>query len=404
MKTIPIRDFITKKEGYVQEFDGIDLTNTTWVFGNELPRYATTSRTFNINFNSGDNEFTQIYSRDDYIGMCDLIYNKADGTAYTVLDYHYESGGYYTLNYGEAYKKIHITGGSDVIDSSLISWLQSCATFVPKTLYTYNIEVAGTNSYGEGPKTAMELNLTGIPFTIDTEEVSITDINGIPLTEILSCGQTIIATVNVDNKQLSDNIVIDNIAEFECVISDDKESAIITIKGIKGDINFIFGELLEKIKTFTVVDNTQLTTIGTYSTTTSSWYEFVNTSNDFTIEDDCVYYYGPDRIQYSLRKDKKSVSATSEIQDKDIYVSMYTGNSYLVRISGYGGTIDTISGDDGPITWETLVNNNSSKFVVDDGGNISYLYQGVTYALYHVWTGESVHISHIVGSEGFDIG
>lgn len=111
-------------------FDESNLTNTIWEFGDGLQRYATMSRGFNINFNSAGYEFTQIYSRDDYIGMCDLIYYKADGTAYTVLDYHYESGGYYTLNYGKEYKTIHITGGADVTNTELINWLRSNATYI----------------------------------------------------------------------------------------------------------------------------------------------------------------------------------------------------------------------------------------------------------------------------------
>lgn len=111
-------------------FDESNLTNTIWEFGDGLQRYATMSRGFNINFNSAGYEFTQIYSRDEYIGMCDLIYYKADGTAYTVLDYHYESGGYYTLNYGKEYKTIHITGGADVTNTELINWLRSNATYI----------------------------------------------------------------------------------------------------------------------------------------------------------------------------------------------------------------------------------------------------------------------------------
>lgn len=301
MREVKIRDFITKKEGYTQEFNGVDLTGTTWVFGNELPRYATTSRAFNINFNSGDNEFIQIYSRDDYIGMCDLIYYKADGAFYTVLDYNYESGGYYSLNHGEVYKTIHITGGSDVTDSSFISWLQSCATFVPKTLYTYNVEIAGANNYGEGPKTAVELNLTSVPFTINRQEFIfqdkngwyLTDIsNGAPSDEILKCGQILTITYlpGLTGRLFPKNeqLLTANNADVITEASEDQKSLTATVSNITGPIDFMFTDFKHSIP-LTIYD-LEGNIANELITNANTWQEVVDDeTNDLFAMEGTVY-------------------------------------------------------------------------------------------------------------------
>lgn len=98
---------------------------------------------------------------------------------------------------------------------------------------THNVGISAFNEYGEGPQSTFEVSVKAVPFTIDTEEVSITDINGNPLTEILSCGQKIIAYTTLNNKQLPTEIAINN-ARYTYTKNAQPTSAIIEINKITG--------------------------------------------------------------------------------------------------------------------------------------------------------------------------
>jgi hypothetical protein len=130
----------------------------------------------------------------------------------------------------------------------------------------HEIGISAYNSYGEGPQAIASVDIAGIPFTIDTEEVSIIDINGNPLTEILSCGQKIIAYTTLNNKQLPTEIVINN-AQYTYTKNAQPTSAIIEINKITGtEVEFVFGELPAGPPTVRITDGNGRT-LGTYVAT-----------------------------------------------------------------------------------------------------------------------------------------
>lgn len=93
-----------------------DLTGTTWLFNNSL-NFPSSSRTYNINFNSNNTTYTSIYVSDDGEEWLDF-----NGTT-TIQPYTSWNG--WSNN---AYKTIDITGGIDVTNSKFILWLQNNAT------------------------------------------------------------------------------------------------------------------------------------------------------------------------------------------------------------------------------------------------------------------------------------
>ena len=91
-----------------------DLTNTTWVIKED---YGTTELTIKyINFTSNNNNYTSI----------EMEYNDGDYN----LWYGDSVVAFYPRNWTnyEQYKTITITGGSDVTNATLISWLEANAT------------------------------------------------------------------------------------------------------------------------------------------------------------------------------------------------------------------------------------------------------------------------------------
>lgn len=162
----------------------------------------------------------------------------------------------------------------------------------------HEIGVSAYNSYGEGPQAIASVDITGIPFTIDTEEVSITDVNGNPLTEILSCGQTIVATVNVDNKQLPDEISINGV-EFDYNRDANGTTANITLTNIQNEVNFIFGDLVdipvstthvELIASYNDANSVGLDFYGKYDiASTGTFADLVQQDEQLFIEDNCIY-------------------------------------------------------------------------------------------------------------------
>ena len=100
-----------------------DLTGTTWVFkqGGFTDEISITDATYNINFICNSVNYSQIILAETY-DYGTISYNTTD-----VYMYHYEDASQ-TGWYETYYRTIEITGGTDVTNANLISWLEANAT------------------------------------------------------------------------------------------------------------------------------------------------------------------------------------------------------------------------------------------------------------------------------------
>lgn len=104
-----------------------DLTNTIWEFDETL--IFTDSGNYNINFVS--NSVTNV--------AISFIYFSRQGDIVRTINYSGVSNDVYDLSTGwlaEAYRTIEITGGTDVTNATLISWLEANATQILPTAKT----------------------------------------------------------------------------------------------------------------------------------------------------------------------------------------------------------------------------------------------------------------------------
>lgn len=92
-----------------------NLTGTTWVFNNSINFFYWSNR-FYINFTSNNTNYIQLYMLDDE--ERNIYYYTSSNSV----------GVYYDGWQNDNYKTITITGGNDVTNSTLISWLQDNAT------------------------------------------------------------------------------------------------------------------------------------------------------------------------------------------------------------------------------------------------------------------------------------
>lgn len=101
-----------------------DLTNTTWVFNNEISTYPSGNTTYYINFTSTNTNYTQLK----------LNYNDGKKNVF----YDYDSVFYGAMWLNDNYKTIEITGGTDSTNTTLIAWLTQNAT-QQSTTKTYKL-------------------------------------------------------------------------------------------------------------------------------------------------------------------------------------------------------------------------------------------------------------------------
>ncbi len=94
-----------------------DLTGYTWI-GNSSINYQNIGGPYNITFTSNNTEFVQIRYVNNWEGT-HLEYVKSDNSKVNV----FPQSSWSSTWADEAYKTIQITGGEDVTNSSLISWL-----------------------------------------------------------------------------------------------------------------------------------------------------------------------------------------------------------------------------------------------------------------------------------------
>lgn len=383
MREIPIRNFITKKEGYVQEFDGVNLTGTTWIIpkthGNITAKY--------INFTC--KEYPEHTYKELWGGA-----QKEEWNAY--------SFGYrltWDAGYIEMYQSLTITilGGSDVTNSSFISWLQSSATFVPRASYTYNVEIAGANSYGEGPKTAIELNLTSVPFTINRQEFIFEDKNGWYLTsvsdgapsdEILKCGQILTITYlpGLTGRLFPKNeqLLTANNADVVTEVSEDQKSLTVTVSNITGPIDFMFTDFKHSIP-LTIYD-LEGKVANKLITNANTWQEVVDDeTNDLFAMDGMVYMWGRDQEYHQLlwtSYDGSYISCKLEnsiLADKEYYIYLDTRTACDFKISKDGSVVLQLTKKKGTKTFAQLAQEDT-RFYCDES-RAYYVENNIKYPL-----------------------
>lgn len=111
-----------------------DLTNTTWLFNSSID-LSTTGVTPIV---EGEVQYKSITFTSNNRNYVKLIVGSTNGVRWNVFAYGYEGfsaddvymSGYWT---DEAFRTIEITGGTDVTNASLISWLEANATQVVNT-------------------------------------------------------------------------------------------------------------------------------------------------------------------------------------------------------------------------------------------------------------------------------
>ena len=117
-----------------------DLTNTTWIINNSPDVQVTMSEEiYNISFNSNNTSFVKFGI------VYDIGSDTGDGPLNQGLNYYYDSyssdkvyNSRTNIWNNDAYKTIEITGGTDVTNATLISWLEANATNITP-------EPSGTN-------------------------------------------------------------------------------------------------------------------------------------------------------------------------------------------------------------------------------------------------------------------
>lgn len=100
-----------------------DLTNTTWLLNNSFALPQNLDISYAINFTSNNNTFKNIYLDDDY-GEDNFMISYYTADNQTIYVYDSFDGGWTN----QAYRTIEITGGTDVTNATLISWLEAHAT------------------------------------------------------------------------------------------------------------------------------------------------------------------------------------------------------------------------------------------------------------------------------------
>jgi hypothetical protein len=181
----------------------------------------------------------------------------------------------------------------------------------------YSVDIEPYNKYGSGPRANVDVEVTGIPFTIDTEDVTIIDVDDSEINEILSCGQTFYAKTNILDKQLPNNISISAAAEYQYVLNESSPNqATITICPTGDPIHLIFGDLPYDMQPkIYIIDKYKQPQEKFYLHDATTWSDIMSLYPDrFTYElcseyiydgvrfDSCIYWLAPDRTKYMLYK------------------------------------------------------------------------------------------------------
>ena len=156
-----------------------NLTNTKWVFNSSVNITNSTVISFSITFKDGDGA---TYSLLKYALGLEGLPSMMGGIKYDT------SGVYSDAWTDEAYRIIEITGGGDVTNVDLISWLMSNATQVPVTslantqwVFNSDIPIEQLNAIGgtpvyEGNKDVFSINFVSV--NTNYENIGVGSSNG----------------------------------------------------------------------------------------------------------------------------------------------------------------------------------------------------------------------------------
>jgi hypothetical protein len=136
-----------------------NLTGYTWV-GVEGVNSGLDGE-FNLNFTSNGNNYTLFKLVKELTYIRTIIYNSTDVYSYG--------------EWNEAYKTIIITGGDDVTDATLISWLENNGTLTPPATPSIADKLLAVNQIKQDIKEAIEnkgVDLTEVPFTEYADKIS----------------------------------------------------------------------------------------------------------------------------------------------------------------------------------------------------------------------------------------
>ncbi|MBO7735551.1 MAG: hypothetical protein J6S67_23500 [Methanobrevibacter sp.] len=161
-----------------------DLTGTTWVFPDGTELSPGSNLNFAITFISNSENYTGIYSGSDP----EIMYYVQNGSHVIVYD---QWGNQWTNN---AYRTIGITGGTDVTNATLISWLEANATQQSSQLSVDLSTLSGWPDVSDGTHTlTIKAKATGYRDSNPSTGVSIVKIAA---PSLLDLGNTIVITDN----------------------------------------------------------------------------------------------------------------------------------------------------------------------------------------------------------------
>lgn len=189
-----------------------DLTNTKWLFNNE-PSLADDE--WHINFTSNNQTFDTINPTD----ASEIMWYSYNNYSVMIDAYNENSTPRWQ---NEAYKTIEITGGTDVTNVNLISWLTANATQITSggSMYlgtsTISKMYLGQNEVSKvylGQDLVYEKQASTITFTI--EDITYTADNG------MTWGQWVASAYNTNNKfAISGNYVYNTHVAQDAYVQD----------------------------------------------------------------------------------------------------------------------------------------------------------------------------------------
>ena len=186
-----------------------DLTDTTWVFNNTI-KLSYDDTQYNINFTSNSSNFKKFQT---YLSPCTIRYwYSAAATPYVVAAQNQSSVlNIYAQDFTNSnYMTIHITGGTDATNTTLITWLEANATQVIESVDVYanynGRTIFATMNYETITlQTANKFMLDDIVINMTGAKVIVTYNNS----NILETSTSGIYTLKTKGKRCSTDIVVD---------------------------------------------------------------------------------------------------------------------------------------------------------------------------------------------------
>lgn len=225
-----------------------DLTNTTWII-NAVPTIEGTPEYYDVTFNSNNAAFVAFLEGNN-VG---ITYFDTNGDPLNVyVPYETPSGTTYIWS-DENYRTIEITGGVDVTNASLISWLEANATQQGgggQLTVTYNNTTIHTSSADD----TFTLNCNGKVMATDVA-LDATNVDSLVVTyggnTILSTSGTETRSLDCLGKYMSNNVGVDVVIGGTPPPSYPVKGDVISLDGVSGtflvlNINGSVAEVLSR--------------------------------------------------------------------------------------------------------------------------------------------------------------